>query len=78
MTRLFKHLLDDNQLLIREFTSDKVGIHQTAALIKTLEFDVRDDCTQVHATMGHFFFTRRGLSFWGDSLTFQHCPFDAT
>ena len=42
MTTLFKNLSDDNHALIREYASDKVGIHQTAALIKTLTFQVNE------------------------------------
>ena len=44
---LSKKLSDEIQSIIKEFASDKVGVHPTAALIKTLRFDVEDNCTFV-------------------------------
>ena len=44
---LSKKLSDEIQNIIKEFASDKVGVHPTAALIKTLRFDVEDNCTFV-------------------------------
>ena len=44
---LSKELSDEIQNIIGEFASDKVGVHPTAALIKTLRFDVEDNCTFV-------------------------------
>ena len=73
MARLFKHLSDDNQALIREYASDKIGVHPTAALIKTLDFVVRDDCTQVHATRGHFITKEREFA---HRLKFYHNQYD--
>ena len=65
MARLFKHLSDDNQLLIREYASDKIGVHPSAALIKTLDFQViredapwRDACTEVYAADMDYFITK--------------------
>ena len=62
MARLFKHLSDDNQLLIREYASDKIGVHPSAALMKTLDFQVKLEdapwryaCTEVYAAEMDYF-----------------------
>ena len=65
MSRLFKNLPDDTQLLIREYASDRVGIRPCAAIIKTLEFieivddPLRDPCTIVIADITDYFIPRR-------------------
>ena len=65
MARLFKHLSNDNQLSIREYASDKIGVHPSAALIKTLDFQVniedaswKNPCTEVYAADMDYFITK--------------------
>ena len=83
MARLFKHLSDDNQLLIREYASDKIGVHPSAALTKTLEFDVnlqdaprRYACTHVYAAEMDYFITKDLRSIGHRRLTFCHNQYD--
>ena len=83
MARLFKHLSYDNQALIREYASDRVGIHPTASLIKTLEFDVnlqdaprRYACTHVYAAETDHFIPKNPRSTDYRRLTFYHNQFD--
>ena len=65
-TMTFKQLSDDNLALIREYASDKIGIHPTAALIKTLDFRVFEgipglvDCTEISTTDMDYFISKDG------------------
>ena len=80
----FKQLSDDNLALIKEYASDKIGVHPTAALIKTLDFQFVDTIgnvsyTNVGATGMDYFivnsrFWRRSI--FPDSLQFYHETFD--
>ena len=83
MARLFKHLSNDNQLLIREYASDKIGVHPSAALIKTLDFQVsiedaswKKPCTEVYAADMDYFITKDLRTIGHRRLTFPHNQYD--
>ena len=77
MARLFKHLSNDNQLLIREYASDQIGVHPSAALIKTLVFQVDEHAsTQVYAAEMDYFITKDLRRIGHRRLTFPHNQYD--
>ena len=82
---LSKELSDEIQNMIKEFASDKVGVHPTAALIKTLTFATVVNsgvaCTAVHAQDNDYFHyvTVQEFSDRTSQLNFYHddernCP----
>ena len=78
-------LSPDNLQSIKEFASDKIGVHPTAALIKTLDFQVIknfprlgnlpwiNDCTIIVSSCSDHFIKRGGID---HILTFYHDQFD--